>query len=154
MHAMTVAHTSALCHCSVSSHSPVKSYCSSSLVNLAFVSLLSPSNLGSHSLPLGSGPWLTLTDTDHSYSSSRWQGTSASKFFCHSRFCCNYFLSLLPIPFSWVWKVFKRSVRVLRGSCCSQVSPGMFLVAAAIECLQSTPWEMCVCKRELSLESL
>ena len=97
MHAITVARISALCHCSVSSHSPVKSYCNSSLVNLAFISLLSPSNPGSHSLPLGSSPWLTLTDTDHSYSSPRWQGTSVSKFFCHSGFV---------VIISWVCFIF------------------------------------------------
>lgn len=60
------------CHYPVYSQSPVRSYRNSSFVNLAFVSLLSPSNLGFHSLPLGSSLWLTLTGTDYSCSTSGW----------------------------------------------------------------------------------
>lgn len=51
---------------------PCEIYGNSSLVNLAFSSLLSPLNLGAHSLLLGSSLCWTLTDTDHSDSLSRW----------------------------------------------------------------------------------
>lgn len=136
--------------------------CNSSLVKLAFISLLSPSNLGANSLPLGSSLWLTLTDTDHSYSSSGWPGTSASKFFHHSGSCCNYFLSLSTL-YSFLLSL--EGIQEIGESpegkllLWTVADPFRFLSGllpevAVVEWPQGVPWEVRFCKWELSPESL
>lgn len=162
MHAITVAYISALCHCSAYSYSPVES---------TTVHLLSPW----HSVPFChltlaqmhfpwevacGGPWQTLI-THHPGNMSSMRNVSIQVFLSSGLSCNYHFLSPSTSYFLWwVWNVFKRLGRVLKGSCCfgpkadSQVFPGVFPEAPAIECLQGPPSKMYFWKSELKLESL
>lgn len=103
-------------------------------------------------------PWLTLTTRTHHPDDQGLQHPNSSVIL--GLVVIISWVCLLHIPFYWVWKGFRRLVRVRKGSCCfgpQQIFSGFCRYAPRGSCQGAAarhPWETRFCKWELSLESL